>query len=132
MKHLPRLHFWVGVAGVLAFLATGQYMHHALNHLDGMADGPRLLFRSAHIYLLLTAILNLVMGIYLPSAVSRVRPFLQYIVSAVILLSPWIMLAGFFIGSRENTLARPMIQLGLYALFAVAVALTVQSFWRRK
>ena len=132
MKHLPRLHFWVGVLGLLAFLATGLYMHHVLNHLDGMADGPRLLFRSAHIYLMLSATLNLVMGVYRVPTARRMHPLLHYIVSTLILLSPWIMLAGFFIGAQANTLSRPLIQIGLYTLFAVAIALIVQHSWPRR
>ena len=132
MKYLPRLHFWVGLLGILAFLATGQYMHHVLDYLNGMADGPRLLFRSAHIYLLLTALLNLALGIYMQPSALRVHAVLHTVVSVTILLSPWAMLGGFFIGAQENTLARPLIQMNLYALFAVAIALTAHHFWRSK
>ena len=132
MQRLPQLHFWVGFIGVLAFLATGQYMFHAHAHLEGMADGPRMLYRSAHIYLLLCAILNLVVGIYLQPATQRVPALLQYVVSAVLLLSPFVMLAGFFIEPLGNDLHRPVTRLGLYALFAIAALLMVLGIRRRK
>lgn len=132
MKYLPRLHFWTGLLGVTVFLATGQYMLHVYNHLDGMADGPRMLFRSAHIYLLFTAILNLVLGIYIQPAIGRLRAILHYVISVIVLLSPWIMLAGFFFEPQGGDLARPIIRVGLYALFGVAVMLIMQNLWQRK
>ena len=52
---MRRFHLGAGLLGVLAFLATGQYHEH----LRGMDDAQRLLFRSAHIYLLLASLLNL-------------------------------------------------------------------------
>lgn len=63
---MKRIHFWVGVVGMLAFVCTGQYMHIFHNHLEGMADAPRMLYRSAHIYLLLSSIINLAAGVYIP------------------------------------------------------------------
>ena len=132
MQSLPRLHFWVGVIGVLAFLATGQYMFHVHAHLQGMPDGPRMLYRSAHIYLLLCAILNLVVGIYLQPAQLRIPALLQYLVSAILLLSPVIMLTGFFIEPLGSDLHRPVTSLGLFALFGMAALLMLAGIRRRK
>lgn len=132
MNRLPQFHFWVGVIGILAFLASGQYMYHVHAHLQGMDDGPRMLYRSAHIYLLLCSILNLVVGIYLRPADLRIPALLQYLVSAILLLSPLIMLVGFFLEPLGSNLHRPVTRLGLYALFAIAALLMVSGIWRRK
>ena len=59
MTKLNRFHFWLGITGTLLFILTGQYMDKVHNHLQKMADGPRMLYRSAHIYLLLAAVVNL-------------------------------------------------------------------------
>jgi hypothetical protein len=40
------LHLTVGIVGVVGFLGTGQYMDRAHDHLRGMDDARRLLFRS--------------------------------------------------------------------------------------
>ena len=132
MNRLPQLHFWIGVIGVLAFLASGQYMFHVHDHLAGMADGPRMLYRSAHIYLLLSSLLNLVIGVYLPPSSQRFPPLLQYLVSAVILLSPFFMLAGFFLDPLGAGLHRPVTRLSLYALFGMAILLIVLGLRRQK
>src|SRR5262249_3453847 len=63
------VHLAVGLVGLVGFLATGQYMDLAHDHLRGMDDARRLLFRSTHIYLLFGSLLNLALGLYAaPSA----------------------------------------------------------------
>jgi len=58
-------HLAFGLLLLVAFLRTGQYMHREHHHLEGMADGPRLLYRSRHILILLTALIHLCLGTYL-------------------------------------------------------------------
>ena len=74
---LRRLHLAIGIAGLIAFIFTGQYMDRALDHLAGMRDLPRMLYRSAHIYLLFSALLNLVLGFYLVETAGRSRRWLR-------------------------------------------------------
>jgi hypothetical protein len=54
-----RAHRVVGILGVLAFLASGLDMHFRHDHLRGLDMATRLSFRSIHIYLLFSALLNL-------------------------------------------------------------------------
>lgn len=63
MNRLGLFHFWIGVGGMCVFALTGQYMDRVLDHLVGMSDGPRMLYRSAHIYILLASMMNLIYGI---------------------------------------------------------------------
>jgi hypothetical protein len=56
---MKRVHLICGIAAVFVFLLTGQYMAIYQGHLQGMADLPRMLFRSRHIYILFTGLLNL-------------------------------------------------------------------------
>src|SRR5262249_56697175 len=62
---MRRLHLVVGLVGLLAFLASGQYMDLGYDHLRRLDDTRRMLFRSTHIYLLFAALLNLALGLYL-------------------------------------------------------------------
>ncbi|HUF30650.1 MAG TPA: hypothetical protein VMM77_08270, partial [Gemmatimonadaceae bacterium] len=62
---MRRLHLAVGMLALLVFILTGQYMDRVHEHLTGRPDGPRLLYRSAHIDLLFAALLNLLLGAYL-------------------------------------------------------------------
>jgi hypothetical protein len=61
---LSRAHLTIGLAGLLIFLGTGQYMDISLGHLRGMADAPRALYRSGHIYILLCSLMHLLLGAY--------------------------------------------------------------------
>lgn len=95
---LKALHFWFGVLAVMAFLATGQFMYHAYDQLQGMADGPRLLFRSSHLYILLSAIPHLMLGVYLePAGVARFGR-IQLPMSLLLVAATLLMAAGATVG----------------------------------
>src|SRR5262245_60170169 len=92
---MRRLHLLVGLAGLAAFLASGQYMARAHDHLRGMDDARRLLFRSTHIYLLFAALLNLALGLYLRTAPAGWRRWLQLAGPVLLLAAPFLLAAGF-------------------------------------
>ena len=62
---MRRLHLSVGIAGVIAFLVTGQLMRHHTPPLTALSDSVRLMYRSRHIYILGSALVNLVLSLYL-------------------------------------------------------------------
>lgn len=49
MRRFQCWHYWFGAVGLAAFLLTGLYMDQAHDHLRGMADRPRMLFRATHL-----------------------------------------------------------------------------------
>jgi hypothetical protein len=108
------IHLVVGVAGLIAFAATGQYMAWIHAGLQGMPDGPRLFFRSAHIYLLWGALLNLVLGCYLVRLEGGVLRHLQSFGSLLILAGPFMLGASFFVERHNAELARPIGQLAIF------------------
>lgn len=128
---IRRVHFWYGIAGVVIFLLTGQYMHHVYDHLQDMPDAPRMLFRSAHIYFLLASILNLVMGLYFQPAEGRIWPRVQSVMSALLIVAPVLLLVGFFIEPFLSQLRRPYTDLGIEALFAAALLAAALGFRTR-
>lgn len=131
MESIKRIHFWYGVLGIIAFLLTGQYMFHYLGQLQGMDDGPRMLYRSAHIYLLLASMINLATGVYLEPKTIRQGVVIQYVLSVLLLISPLLILSGFFLESQQQDLSRPLSRIGLYCLFAAAVLLLVLAVKKR-
>lgn len=98
----------------MAFVLTGQYMDHVHSHLRGMADGPRLMFRSAHIYLLFAALLNIALGSYMNPLRERVLKALQVIGSVMVLFLPAMFLVSFFAESQNGTLYRPFARAAIY------------------
>ncbi len=120
--HLRRVHLAVGIAALVAFVLTGQYMDRVHAHLDGMADAPRMLFRSAHIYLLFAALLNLLLGVYLRPAHAALGRALQLAGSAALLATPAMFTAAFFAEPWLPELLRPWARPAIYLSLAGALA----------
>lgn len=123
---MRRLHMVVGMVALLGFILTGQYMDRVHDHLTGMPDGPRLLYRSAHIYLLFAALLNLLLGAYLRLADHRGVRMVQQAASVVLLTLPVLFTVAFFrepaLAGLERPWARPAIYLSVAAVLAHVLA----------
>lgn len=120
MKNLKTIHLAVGLACVVLFLLSGLFMHYKLGHLVGMATGPRLLFRSAHIYLLWSSLLNLLLGCYLVQLRPGVLRVIQRLGSVALLAGPPLLCFAFFYEPYMKELARPFARAAIYAAFAGA------------
>jgi len=116
------IHLVVGFAGLIAFVASGVYMAWVHAGLQGMPDGPRLFYRSAHIYLLWGALLNLLLGCYLARLERGVLRHVQSLGSLLILAGPFMLAASFFAERHNPELDRPVGQLAIFlALGGVAL-----------
>lgn len=118
---LGRIHIAVGVVGLLAFAVTGQYMAIVLRGLAEMPDGPRLLYRSAHLYLMWSSLLNLAVGVYFAPAASQGARTAQTIASAMLLAGPALFVVGFFVESPANDFTRLYSSVANYLALAGAL-----------
>lgn len=118
---IRRTHLIVGLAGVAAFLGTGLYMDRVHGHLRGYDDTVRMLYRSTHIYLLLSASINVMTGLYLKQAESSARRMLQCLGSAALIVGPPLLLAGFCQEPYLSGLARPWSRIAIYLTLAGVV-----------
>ena len=125
---MQRLHFWVGFLGLIGFLLTGQYMDRVYDHLQGMPNATRMLFRSTHIYILLASVINLVLGVYLRPPDPRHKKVMQTLASLLVLASPCLLVLAFFTEPQMANLARPYSRLALYSLFGSAVVFSYLGF----
>jgi hypothetical protein len=114
-------HLAFGLLGLVAFVLTGQYMHWQFDHLHGMADGPRMMFRTAHIYGLWAALLNLVLGLYLVPLRGKLPRLTQNAGSAAILACLICVTISFFTESQNSELRRAWTAIGLYLALAGGV-----------
>jgi len=114
---MKRLHLIFGLVIIVVFLLTGQYMHRYLNHLVGMADGPRMLYRTRHIFILLAGLVNIALAAYVVPRPARWQRILQWLGSSLIILASLMFVAAFFYDSTHTDLVAPI---SYRAVFAIA------------
>jgi uncharacterized membrane protein YozB (DUF420 family) len=113
-----RAHWIVGLLTLLMFPLTGQYMRHVADvpHLDAI---PRLIFRSRHLLLLVAGVANI--------ALSNSQPFhrAQRVASLLIMISPPLLIAAFFIDPARGLHSSTVFRLAMYSLWIAGVILAI-------
>lgn len=115
---MKKFHLIFGFAVVIAFLLTGQYMDRYHNHMEGVGDGVRLLYRTRHIFILLAGLLNLGLGAYLTLRVQLWRRVLQMLGSSLIVLASTLFVVAFFYEPGLRDLHTPLSHWGTYTILA--------------
>ena len=123
---MKKIHLIFGVFVVLAFLLTGQYMDKYYNHMVGVPDGPRLLFRTRHIFILLSGLLNLAIGAYFTYRIQAWQRAVQVLGSILIFAASFLFLIAFFYEPNLGNLRTPLSHWGTYSI-AVGAVLHVLS-----
>lgn len=103
---------------MLCFLLTGQYMDKFYNHLDGMPDAPRLLYRTRHIFILLAGLLNLAIGAYFTDRIQAWPRLIQLLGSLFIFAASFLFIIAFFYEPHLSDLHTPLSHWGTYTISA--------------
>jgi hypothetical protein len=119
------VHRYYGLIVIIVFLGTGQFMRHHHPPMTELADSMRVLFRSAHIYLLMSGLLNFAFG----TADHRKETIVSIIGSIFLLVSPVLIFIGFCIESPRTMIDRPVTAMGVYLVLAGSL-LRGFSSWR--
>ena len=124
---LKLLHTVVAVLFMLVFIATGQYMRHSFPEAHQGNDTMRMLFRSAHIYILLSALINGAISInYI--ALPGWRGRLQFVASLAIAIAPVVLLLAFLVEPRPDRLDRPFALAGIVLALSGVLAAGLANF----
>lgn len=115
---MRRLHLIFGVSVLVVFLLTGQYMDRYLNHMAGVPDGLRMLYRTRHIFILLAGLLNLSVAAYFSYRAQAWRRILQAAGSSLIVLATALFIAAFFYEPTLDDLQTPLSHWGTYTIVA--------------
>jgi hypothetical protein len=130
-NQVRRIHFIVGLLGVIAFVITGQVMARHVPDIHALSAEVQLMYVSRHIYLLGAALVNLVLGLYLRLNASGWRRVLQQIGSLLILLSVISLILAFITEPTPGIAGRSWRSFsGLIALFAGVMVHTETAFAR--
>lgn len=119
-----RVHLLVGAIGLLLFLLSGQYMERIAN-VPQLDDTARMLYRSLHLYLMLSAAGNVFLALQAPTG-----GFLRAWASLSLLLSTPLLVASFALEASAGVMDRPVATAGLYLVFGAAVMLLADTAWR--
>ncbi|MAT91557.1 MAG: hypothetical protein CME59_03055 [Halioglobus sp.] len=122
------LHLALGTAGLFLFILQGQYMARVLG-VPELPDVQRMLYRSAHLYLMLACAANICAGYFIEP--GRYSGFLPRLCSVLLLVSPVLLLVSFFTEVNTATIDRPLLSIALYLLFAAVALLASHALWRR-
>ncbi|MEL6656257.1 MAG: hypothetical protein AAFY48_17795 [Bacteroidota bacterium] len=125
---MRRLNLIFGLLLFLAFILSGQYMHRVFTpeHLDEFVQ--RVQIRSNHIYLLLSALLNLLAS-RIPSEYKRSwQKYTDTIGRALLMVAACFLAAGFWYEHDGNLANRLFTRLGLFGTLG-AVGLIMVNGW---
>ena len=127
---MRKLHLAVGILTVVIFIVTGQIMHFHQPPLKTLSDAERLMFRSRHIYILASGLVNLILGLYLQTWESW-RGSVQRIGSVLLVGSPLLLVPAFWHDPGTDLRAHLWLSsFGLFALFAGCILHFISSLRR--
>lgn len=115
---MKKFHAVFGLVVVSIFLLTGQYMDKYLHHLHDMPDGPRMLYRTRHIFILLAGLLHIGIGSYFTLRTTQTRRVMQLLGSALIVIATVLFVVAFFYEPELTNLKTPLSHWGMYSIFA--------------
>lgn len=115
---MKRFHLIFGLLLLITFLLTGQYMDRVHQHLQFMPDGPRMLYRTRHIYILLSGLIHLGIGTYFRYRSAPWRRTLQLLGSLFITTASLLFVYAFFYEPRLADLKTPLSSKGMYVIVA--------------
>lgn len=130
ISSLKRLHFVVGLVFFIIFWLSGAYLKFiawdALNNDDVL----RVVFRSGHVYILMTALINLVLSSYLIINTTKNSQFVQGLGSLLLIIAP-VLLTFSFIETTTGIEVRALTFLGAISM-TVGVVLHIVSVYMNK
>ena len=115
---MRKLHLIFGILVLIVFLLTGQYMDKFHNHLVGMPDGPRLLYRTRHIFILLSGLTHVGIGLYFQYRHRLLNRMVQLGGSALMAVASVLFIFAFFYEPNLTNLKTPLSHWATYAIVA--------------
>jgi hypothetical protein len=126
VTRFQKAHFAFGVLFFLVFLATGLYMKNHFPEIYQSNEIIRFQFRANHIYVLLSALMNLLACLMKPESEGYWHGRASTVGAFFLLAAPLILVSAFFIEPVHAVNQRPLTLAGTIGLL-VSVFLLVMS-----
>ena len=112
------LHLIFGILLFIIFLATGEFMRADFPDKDIIPQDLRLLMRSRHIYILLSSLIHICLGVYLRIHAETWRKFLQVFASVLLILGSILFVWAFIYETYNLQKFSEISRFALYATLA--------------
>ena len=108
------LHLVFGLVLFVVFTVTGKYMRWDFPDKEIIPQDLRILMRSRHIYILLSSLIHIILGVYLKMHAETWRKSVQ-IFASILLIAGSIFFVSAFV--HETYTTRQFSELSRYALY---------------
>lgn len=115
---MARLHLIFGIGLFIVFLVTGKFMRVDFPEKDAIPQDFRLLMRSRHIYILLSSLLHLALGVYLTIQPQMWRKTLQIFASVLLFAGSVLFVWAFVYETYTTRLFSEVSRFALYLTLA--------------
>lgn len=133
LKFFTQAHFFIGIVFFLLFLLTGAYMILNFPDLYGGREEVRMMYRATHIYILMSALINLMAGSYTLQMTTLSFLILRRLASLLILITPILFFIAFIYEPAEYLIERPVSFWGvLFLLVGVLLHASLNIKWLNK
>lgn len=122
---LRYFHIVFGILLFIVFLITGQYMTADFPDKDAIPQDLRLLMRSRHIYILFSALIHVVLGVYLTVQQAAWQKALQGSGSVILTLSSLLFIWAFV---AETYTQQHFTDISRYDIYASLAGVIVHIF----
>ena len=112
------LHLIIGIILFIVFAITGRFMRLDFPDKEIIPPELRILMRSRHIYILFSALLHLLLGVYFQNSDKIWRKTFQIIGSTLLMLASGLLIWGFSYDSYYVKTFSDVARFGIYLSLA--------------
>ena len=125
-------HLIFGLLLFVIFTQTGTFMRSDFPDKEAIPPEFRMLMRSRHIYILFSALIHIVLGIYIRKPSEKWRELIQHIGSTVLVFSSVLLIAAFVTETYYDRGFSDISRYGIYASLAGVVLLMIGGIHRQE
>lgn len=118
MKKFAILHFVIGLVFLILFLLSGVYMSQNFPELYSGREEIRMMYRATHIYILMSALLNLITGSYLLNLKNPNFVKIRVVASGLIYITPVLFSIAYIYEPPAYLIDRPITFWTVLCLFS--------------
>lgn len=132
IKIMAYAHLIFGIIVFVAFLVTGKFMRLDFPDKEIIPQDLRILMRSRHIYILLSAFIHILLGLYLQIHNETWRKSLQIFASILLFTGTIILICAFFYETYTTRHFSEVSRFGLYATLGGTIFHLISGFKVKK